>query len=145
MRGSSRTVGALLLLALVVGACRAEGQIEGDPDAGDDTSVESPEGFGDDPEGDVEIDAGLDLGEAGLVARDNQFEPAEFSIVSGDAFELTNQGEAPHNFTLEEAGIDEDVDPGGSTTITVDAEPGTYEFVCEYHEADGMVGTVTVE
>ncbi len=41
--------------------------------------------------------------------------------------------------------MDEDVDGGASVTVDLgDVEPGSYEFVCEYHP-DTMTGTLEVE
>lgn len=80
-----------------------------------------------------------------LETRDNEFEPVEFEVAAGEVeITLDNTGEAEHNFANEQLDIDEDIEPGETTTFTVDAEPGTYEFVCKSHEALGMVGTMTV-
>jgi plastocyanin len=44
----------------------------------------------------------------------------------------------------EDAGIDEDVDAGGSVSIPLTGvEPGSYDFFCEYHP-DSMTGTLEV-
>ena len=62
----------------------------------------------------------------------------------GGTIDFTNEDDAEHNFTAEEAGIDEDVDPSGSTTIDLgDVEAGSYDFFCEYHK-DTMTGTLEV-
>src|SRR3712207_7240348 len=42
-------------------------------------------------------------------------EPASLTAASGDTISFTNEDDAEHNITVEEAGIDEDVDAGGST------------------------------
>ncbi len=79
-----------------------------------------------------------------LIMIDNAFQPASWTVTPG-SYTVTNDGAALHNLTIEEAGIDEDVQPGQSTTIDIDLEPGEYEMVCEYHVAQGMTGTLTVE
>lgn len=94
-------------------------------------------------------DAGADdpgSGESVTVETlDNEFQPADVEVSAGETdITLDNTGEAEHNFANEELGVDEDVAPGEQTTFTVDAEPGTYEFVCKYHESLGMTGTLTV-
>ena len=88
---------------------------------------------------------GGDTAGATLSMVDNAFEPADLTVSAGAEIELTNDGQALHNLTIEEAGIDEDVESGASTTVAVDLEPGQYEMICEYHEAQGMTGTVTVQ
>jgi plastocyanin len=79
-----------------------------------------------------------------LVMTDNAFQPASWTTSSGSKT-VSNEGATLHNLTIEEAGIDEDVQPGQSSTIDLDLEPGEYEMVCEYHVAQGMTGTLTIE
>ena len=79
-----------------------------------------------------------------LTMTDNAFNPASFTISPG-SITLTNDGAALHNLTIEAAGIDEDVQPGQSTSVDIDLEPGEYEMVCEYHVAQGMTGTLIVQ
>jgi steroid delta-isomerase-like uncharacterized protein len=59
---------------------------------------------------------------------------------------LTNKGIAPHNFAIDALSISVDVPPGATTTVTINAPAGTYEFYCNVpgHKAAGMVGTLTV-
>jgi plastocyanin len=80
-----------------------------------------------------------------LTMVDNDFQPAELTVSSGAELELTNEGQALHNLTIEEAGIDQDVQAGQSSSVTVELDPGDYEMVCEYHVGQGMTGTLTVE
>jgi plastocyanin len=80
-----------------------------------------------------------------LTMVDNAFQPAELTVSSGAELELTNEGSAIHNLTIEEAGIDQDLVTGQSSSVTVDLDPGEYEMVCQFHVAQGMTGTLTVE
>jgi plastocyanin len=99
-------------------------------------------GGGDDGEG-----AGGGSGESGAISLsmvDNAFEPGTLAVTSGATVEVTNDGEAPHNITVEGQGIDEDVEAGQSTSVTFDLEPGDYTMFCEYHRGAGMEGTLTV-
>ncbi|MGH2530692.1 MAG: cupredoxin domain-containing protein [Thermomicrobiales bacterium] len=77
------------------------------------------------------------------------FEPTEFSIPAGTdvTIRLTNSGVSPHDFTIEELGINEVLDPGAETTITINAEAGTYDYICTQpgHKEAGMVGVMTVQ
>lgn len=79
-----------------------------------------------------------------LTASDFAFQPESLSVASGGTIEFTNEDDAEHNITAEDAGVDEDVDPNGSVTVDLaDVEPGSYEFICEYHP-DSMTGTLEV-
>jgi len=79
-----------------------------------------------------------------LTASEFKFDPESLSAAAGDSIEYSNEDDAEHNFTVEDAGLDEDVEPGSSITIDLaDVEPGTYDFFCEYHP-DSMQGTLEV-
>ncbi len=86
-------------------------------------------------------------GETGstLTMVDDAFEPADLTVSAGAAVEVANEGQALHNLTVEGSDIDEDVEAGQSATVTVDLDPGQYRMFCEYHEAQGMEGTLTVQ
>jgi plastocyanin len=78
------------------------------------------------------------------------FDPADETVTAGDTITAQNDGELPHNYTIE-AGGDEvtsgDVDPGSSGEVTVDVDPGEYDVICTIpgHAEQGMEGTITVE
>jgi plastocyanin len=76
---------------------------------------------------------------------DNAFEPADLTVSSGATLEVSNDGENPHTVTIEGTDIDEEVESGQSTSITIDAEAGEYTMICRFHESVGMEGTVTVQ
>ena len=84
-------------------------------------------------------------GSTSLSMVDNAFEPASLTVDAGAAVDVSNDGEALHNITIEGSDVDEDVDPGASTSVTVDLDPGTYTMFCEYHRAGGMEGSLTVQ
>ena len=88
-------------------------------------------------------------GEAGggntvtLTAADLAFAPTSLTATSGSTVEFTNEDDTEHNITAEDAGIDKDVDAGGSVTIDLtDVGAGSYDFFCEYHP--DMKGTLEV-
>jgi plastocyanin len=62
--------------------------------------------------------------------------------------ELTNDSSVPHNVEVEGNGVEEvsDTVTGSTTSVTVDLEPGTYDFYCNVpgHREGGMEGTLTV-
>jgi plastocyanin len=74
---------------------------------------------------------------------DNAFQPSEFTAAS-DTLTVTNEGQALHSFTVDDAGIDQDVQPGESTEIDLSgADAGSFELHCKYHPE--MTGTITVQ
>lgn len=81
-----------------------------------------------------------------LVARDFAFKPTELTAKAGEqtTWHLVNDGNTKHNITIEELGVDQDVDVRGMTTFTFTAEPGVYEYVCKFH-ATQMTGELTAE
>ena len=80
-----------------------------------------------------------------LTMVDNSFQPSDLSVSSGTELQLSNEGQAPHTFTVEGGDIDEELEAGQRSSVTIDLDPGDYDFVCEFHEAQGMTGTLTVE
>jgi uncharacterized cupredoxin-like copper-binding protein len=65
-------------------------------------------------------------------------------------FRASNSGEVEHALEIEGEGIEEeteDIQPGESTLLEVNLDPGTYKLYCPVgdHEERGMIGTVTVE
>jgi plastocyanin len=75
---------------------------------------------------------------------DNEYAPAEPVIAAGD-IELMNEGESPHTFTIDGESVDVEVAAGETATATVDLEAGTYTLFCQFHRAQGMETTLTVE
>jgi plastocyanin len=77
---------------------------------------------------------------------DFYFEP---TVIKGSAgaqitLELSNEGSALHNFTLQDQNIDQDVQAGAKEEVTVTfPQSGFLEFFCKYHKALGMVGELT--
>ena len=83
-------------------------------------------------------------GSVTLTAANFAFQPESLTAAVGDSIEFTNEDDAKHNITAEDVGLDEDVDAGSSTTIDLaDVEPGSYDFICEYHP-DSMTGTLEI-
>jgi uncharacterized cupredoxin-like copper-binding protein len=88
---------------------------------------------------------------------DIRFDPKDFSIPANTdvTVTLTNDGVAPHNFAItdhnnpnvQNLNISEDVSPGETKTVTINAPAGSYYFYCDVpgHEEAGMHGTLTVE
>ena len=81
-----------------------------------------------------------------LVAKGLKFDKASLDLKAGADYtvEVDNQDSAEHNFTLEAANADQDVEANEDATVTFTAPAaGSYEFHCKYHPA-AMKGTITV-
>nr|XP_043614733.1 plastocyanin-like [Erigeron canadensis] len=85
------------------------------------------------------------------------FEPANFSVASGETIVFKNNIGFPHNVVFDEDEIPSGVDAakismdeqdylnaGGETYSVALTEKGTYSFYCAPHQGAGMVGKVTV-
>lgn len=85
---------------------------------------------------------------ATIEAVDFEFVPTCLLVPEGGqvlTVTVDNTGDALHNITVEDQGIDEDVTSGERVTVDIEVpDDGTVTFVCKYHTASGMVGAVTV-
>jgi len=86
-----------------------------------------------------------------LTATEYSFDPADVSVdAAGEVtFTVTNDGEETHALEVEGNGIEEETEsiaPGESGTLTVELEPGEYEFYCpiDGHREEGMEGKLVV-
>ena len=120
-------IGAALLVALVPAGCGSD-----DESAGGTTSAGASES----------VD---------LTAKEYAFDPADVSVDAAGkvTFRVRNDGEETHALEVEGNGIEEEMEsigPGESGTLTVDLEPGEYEFYCpvDGHREEGMEGKVVV-
>jgi plastocyanin len=80
-----------------------------------------------------------------ITAVDNEFEPVCVIAATGDELAISNQGSAPHTFTIPHTDIDVALDPGSDATATVPeglAVEAENEFECTIHP--GMVGYLYV-
>jgi plastocyanin len=73
------------------------------------------------------------------------FSPSTFTVASGDTITLKNgTPSTPHTFTVTGEDVDVTVDPSSTRDVKIDLPPGTYPFICRFHEASGMTGTLKV-
>jgi plastocyanin len=82
-----------------------------------------------------------------VTASDFSFAPADLTAKAGDPLELvlTNAGNAPHTFTIDEFDVDAEVAAGEETTISVTpSESGEFTYYCRFHRNQGMEGSITV-
>jgi plastocyanin len=142
----------LVVGVLVAGACggdagSAAGGGGGGNGGGGGTSEESPSG-------ETIAIAGKDASDHGtkdvsgsdevkMEMDDFYFAP---TVLRGDAgssvtLELDNEGNADHNFSVTEQGIDQDVAAGEDAKVKVRfPETGTLLFLCKFHTSQGMNG-----
>ena len=82
-----------------------------------------------------------------LEADDFYFEP---TVLTGEALQevtihVTNEGDSTHNFSIDLAEIDEDLEPGEDVEVTVAfPETGTLVYFCAFHQSNGMLGGMEV-
>jgi plastocyanin len=82
-----------------------------------------------------------------VVMQDDLFAPSVLRGTPGQAITiaLDNTGTREHNFSIQSEDVDTDVEPGERATVEVTfPDNGTLAFVCEYHEAAGMTGSLEV-
>jgi uncharacterized cupredoxin-like copper-binding protein len=86
-----------------------------------------------------------------LTATEFKFDPADVTVDTAGkvTFTVTNDGQQTHALEVEGNGVEEETDSiaaGESGTLTVDLEPGEYEFYCpiDGHREQGMEGKLTV-
>jgi plastocyanin len=144
-----------LSLGLVASAC-AEDQPAIQAEGGGDEHED--EGEGHEEQGTKEI-AGEEAtyhgsqdvtGMAGfeVEADDFYFGPTVLEGEAGQTLSLSlhNEGGASHTFTIDEAGIDEEL-PSGADGIEIDVtfpDSGALVFYCRFHRGGGMLGALSV-
>lgn len=80
-----------------------------------------------------------------VTAVDNSFEPSTLSAPAGSevTVELTNEGNNPHTFTIDDPDVDTgSVDGGDSATVTFTMPDSPVTFYCAIHGEDTMSGTL---
>ncbi len=122
----------------------------------DMSAVEATPASGEAPATGGDQAAGEAQTEVTVESVDIDFNPNEFTIPANTdvTVHLPNNGSALHNFSVTghnnpdvpNLGIDVDIQPGQSQTITINAPAGDYYYFCDVpgHEAAGMFGTMHV-
>jgi plastocyanin len=81
--------------------------------------------------------------EVSLEVDDFYFEPTVLKGTPGQTLkiELENEGDAEHNFSVDDQSLDQDVEAGEKATVMVTfPDSGELQFYCKYHKQQGMVG-----
>ncbi len=55
---------------------------------------------------------------------------------------VENAGQALHNVSIADQGIDEDVAPGETITLRVEMGSSPLQYACKYHRTSGMLGAL---
>ena len=85
-------------------------------------------------------------GDPGGKTGEYLFAPSVFNFKKGESVDFTLTAESEvHNFSIEQLSLDTDIDAGETLSFNyVFNMVGTYKFICIFHEANGMTGTITV-
>jgi plastocyanin len=73
------------------------------------------------------------------------FSPVKLTVTKGQTVDVKNVSSIPHTFTIQGKGIDAVNQAGQSQKVKIDLAPGTYTFVCRFHESLGMQGMLIVK
>ncbi len=134
------TVLALAALALFVAGCGGD---DDETTSSTTTTEETTGATG------ASGDDGASAGGAETVAMaEYSFTPDAPTVGQGGSLDVVNDGQIPHNLTVEGSDLaTSDLEGGASEDLTVDLDPGDYEIICSIadHAAQGMTGTLTVE
>jgi plastocyanin len=91
-------------------------------------------------------EAAEDGGASAVTATDNEFDPTSMTAAAGATLEVANDGEAPHNFSVEGEDIDVDIEPGSTQEVMLEGlDAGSYRVFCKFHEDAGMTATLEIE
>jgi plastocyanin len=121
-------IGAVALAAALVLACGGEEEPDYGGDQGGDGSTNTGQTFD-------------------VTADDFSFTPDSLSAATREPFEvvLTNNGSAPHTFTIDEFDLDAEVAAGEKQTISVaPTQSGELGFYCRFHKQQGMEGVINI-
>jgi plastocyanin len=77
-----------------------------------------------------------------IIMEDFRFVPDRHSVLTNRAIpvDLENMGTVAHTFTIDELGIDEELEPGERASVTIE-ENGDWPFYCRFHRTMGMEGS----
>jgi plastocyanin len=148
-----------LILGLVAAGCASDGSssgaggyggggspTSGNPSTPTASSTESEGGrygYGDGGSGSGSGGAGPVVGS--VVVANYSFTPTNIQVKSGATIKIQNSTPStPHTFTVTGEDIDVSLDPQSTTKVAIGLSPGTYPFICRFHEGSGMTGTLIV-
>lgn len=73
------------------------------------------------------------------------FDPNPVEVASGDVISVRNGNtRTPHTFTVVGEDVDLELGPLETETVEIALDPGTYELICRFHEAQDMTASLVV-
>jgi plastocyanin len=82
-----------------------------------------------------------------VTASDFSYTPTKLTAKTADPFDvvLTNAGDAPHTFTIDEFDVDAEVAAGEEMTVSITpSDSGEFSYYCRFHRQQGMQGSIMV-
>jgi plastocyanin len=73
------------------------------------------------------------------------FMPSTITVKQGAMLKLDNVSDTAHTFTVTGQSIDVVTQPGQTSQVMIDLPPGSYPFICRFHQSLGMTGTLMVK
>jgi len=137
-----------LVLVLVISGCRQAAKTDGNTNRNGDEQLDIPPVINDGSDEPVDIPSKEVI--ISMKARKWEFEPSTITVKKGDKVKLLITSEdVKHGFKLTDFNINEDIEPGKTTTIEFTADKiGTFSFVCSVFCGSGhsnMEGKLIVE
>lgn len=73
------------------------------------------------------------------------FSPTKLTVTQGQTITVKDVGDRAHTFTISGQGVDLVNESSQSQPVTINLASGTYNFICRFHVASGMKGTLVVK
>lgn len=159
MRTRTTVGAAVLALAFLAAACSNNSSTT--PGGGGTSTSPTPSPSSSSTGGGYGYGGGRDYGNGGggnggggnggpsvltLTQSNYVFSPSQISVKAGETITVDDSDPSTsHTFTVDGTNIDVTNDGGESQDVTIDLQPGTYDFFCRFHESLGMTGTLVVE
>jgi plastocyanin len=159
MRTRTTVGAAVLALAFLAAACSNNSSTT--PGGGGTSTSPAPSPSSSSTGGGYGYGGGRDYGNGGggnggggnggpsvltLTQSNYVFAPSQITVKAGETITVDDSDPTTsHTFTVDGTNIDVTNDGGESQDVTIDLQPGTYDFFCRFHESLGMTGTLVVE
>ena len=150
LRRTITVLGLLATAAVLAAGCGGDDESDSGSADTSPATTETTETMEDTDTGAAPADdaAGAAVLELGAVSGELKFDKETLTAPAGTVtIKFTNPDTIPHNIAIlqddEEIGASELI-AEDSVELTVDLEPGEYDFVCTPHIGAGMVGKLTV-
>ena len=75
----------------------------------------------------------------------NKYQPAAVTVQKGQTVQWVNKDSQVHDVKFQQGPNSPNVMQANATWSRTFDQAGTFPYICTYHEADGMIGTVTVQ